>query len=85
MLYSNQSVVIWPNNDIAGNTGPSTLEMIEDNIFYDRIGTVPRYSSGTLFCTTPYDFLGEGLDPAPKIVELNKRIKHMQYTWSCLL
>lgn len=32
-LYPKVVVILAGTNDIAGNTGPSTLEMIEDNIY----------------------------------------------------
>jgi lysophospholipase L1-like esterase len=64
-------------NDIAGNTGPSTIEMIEDNIISmaelaTANGIVPVLCS----VLPAYDFpWSPGLKPAPKVVALNKLIK----------
>lgn len=67
-------------NDIAGNTGISTLEMIEDNI--ESMCEIAR-ANGILVILASvlpaYDFpWRKGLKPAEKVVELNKWIK--QYT-----
>lgn len=70
-------VILAGTNDIAGNTGPSTLEMIEDNLASmaeiaraNRIGVV-------LASVLPvFDYpWRRGLEPAPKIIELNKWIR----------
>jgi lysophospholipase L1-like esterase len=70
-------VTLAGTNDIAGNTGPSTLEMIMNNIksmaeIADANGIKVVLSS-----TLPvYDYPWKpGMEPAPKIVELNKMIK----------
>ena len=70
-------VILAGTNDIAGNTGPSTLEMIEDNI---RSMTELAQANGiqVVLCSIvpAYDYPWKpGLEPAPKIVELNSRIK----------
>ena len=70
-------VILAGTNDIAGNTGPSTLEMIEDNI---RSMTELAQANGiqvVLCAIVPaYDYPWKhGLEPAPKIMELNNRIK----------
>ena len=70
-------VILAGTNDIAGNTGPSTLEMIEDNI---RSMTELAQANGiqVVLCSIvpAYDYPWKpGLEPAPKIVELNNRIK----------
>ena len=70
-------VILAGTNDIAGNTGPSTLEMIEDNI---RSMTELAHANGiqVLLCSIvpAYDYPWKpGLEPAPKIVELNSRLK----------
>jgi lysophospholipase L1-like esterase len=64
-------------NDIAGNTGPSTFEMIIDNI---SSMTELAKSNGikVILCSVlpAYDFPWKpGSYPAEKIVELNKMIK----------
>lgn len=70
-------VILAGTNDIAGNTGPSTLEMIIDNIKsmaeLARANGIKVVLSSTL---PAYDFPWKpGLDPAPKIMALNKLIK----------
>lgn len=70
-------VILAGTNDIAGNTGPSTLEMIEDNI---RSMTELAQANGiqVVLCSIvpAYDYPWKpGLEPAPKIMELNNRIK----------
>lgn len=70
-------VILAGTNDIAGNTGPSTLEMIEDNI---RSMTELAQANGiqVVLCSVvpAYDYpWRSGLEPAPKIMELNNRIK----------
>jgi lysophospholipase L1-like esterase len=70
-------VILAGINDIAGNTGPSTQEMIADNI---RGMTEIAKSNGirvVLSSVLPaYDFpWRRGLEPAPKVVALNAWIK----------
>src|SRR5207253_11152957 len=70
-------VILAGTNDIAGNTGPSTLEMIEDNI---ASMTEIAQANGirlVLASVLPvYDYPWRtGLMPAPKIVALNAWIK----------
>ncbi len=70
-------VILAGTNDIAGNTGPSTLEMIEDNI-YSMTELAQAHGIQVVLCSLlpAYDYLWRpGLEPAPKIVELNKRLK----------
>lgn len=70
-------VILAGTNDIAGNTGPSTLEMIADNIksmaeIADANGIKVILSS----VLPVYDYPWKpGLEPADKIIELNKMIK----------
>lgn len=76
-LYPKVVVILAGTNDIAGNTGPSTLEMIEDNI---HSMTELAQSNGiqVVLCSVlpAYDYKWRpGLKPAEKIVELNRRIK----------
>ncbi|HBC37249.1 SGNH/GDSL hydrolase family protein [Petrimonas sp.] len=76
-LYPKVVVILAGTNDIAGNTGPSTLEMIEDNI---HSMTELAQSNGiqVVLCSVlpAFDYKWKpGLEPAGKIVELNRRIK----------
>jgi lysophospholipase L1-like esterase len=69
--------ILAGTNDIAGNTGPSTLEMIEDNL---QSMTEIAKANGirvVLSSVLPvYDYPWKpGLEPAPKIVALNKWLK----------
>ena len=70
-------VILAGTNDIAGNTGPSTLEMIADNIF--SMAEIAK-SNGikVILCSVlpVYDYPWKrGLEPAEKIVTLNQMIK----------
>lgn len=70
-------VILGGTNDIAGNTGVSTLEMIEDNI---RSMTEIAQASGirVVLCSVlpVFDYpWKQGLEPAPKIVLLNAWLK----------
>ena len=70
-------VILAGTNDIAGNTGPSTLEMIEDNLAsMTEIAQANgiRVVLASVLPTFDYPWR-PGLDPAPKIVELNKWIR----------
>jgi len=71
-------VLLAGTNDIAGNTGPSTLEMIMDNIKgmaeMARINNINVILSSTL---PAFDYPWKpGLEPSGKIIELNKMIKN---------
>lgn len=70
-------VLLAGTNDIAGNSGPSTLEMIMDNM---KGMAEMAHANGikvVLSSTLPaYDYPWKpGLEPAPKIIALNKMIK----------
>ncbi|MFK7811245.1 MAG: SGNH/GDSL hydrolase family protein [Maribacter sp.] len=70
-------ILLAGTNDIAGNTGPSTLEMIMDNV---KGMAEMAHANGIkviLSSTLPaYDYPWKpGLEPAPKIIALNKMIK----------
>jgi lysophospholipase L1-like esterase len=70
-------VILAGTNDIAGNTGPSTLEMIEDN--FQSMVEIARANRITpilasILPTIDYGWR-KGLDPAPKIVALNAWLK----------
>jgi lysophospholipase L1-like esterase len=70
-------VIMAGINDIAGNTGPSTLEMIAGNIF--SMGELAKANNiKVILCSVlpAYDFPWRtGLEPAEKVVTLNKMIK----------
>ena len=64
-------------NDIAGNTGPSTPEMIMNNIF-SMVELAKANSIKVILCSVlpAYDFPWRaGLAPAEKVVTLNKMIE----------
>lgn len=70
-------VILGGTNDIAGNTGPSTLEMIEDNI-YSMAELAKANNIEVVLCSVlpVYDYPWQtGLEPAEKIIELNRRIQ----------
>jgi len=64
-------------NDIAGNTGPSSLEMIEDNLKSMAQIAAANGIRVVLASVTPaYDYPWKrGLDPAEKVVALNSWMK----------
>ena len=70
-------VILAGTNDIAGNTGPSTLEMIEDNIASMTELAIANKIKVVLSSVLPvFDYPWKpGLQPAEKIIELNKWIK----------
>ena len=64
-------------NDIAGNTGPSTLAMIADNIS-SMAELAKAHQIKVILCSVlpAYDFLwATGLQPAEKVIALNTMIK----------
>lgn len=64
-------------NDIAGNTGPSTIEMIEDNLKSMAQIAVSSGIKVVLASVTPaYDYPWKrGIEPAEKVVALNAWMK----------
>ena len=70
-------VLLCGINDIAGNTGPSTLEMIEDNIASMTEIALANNIKVVLSSVLPaYNFAWRpNMDPAPKVIALNKWIK----------
>jgi lysophospholipase L1-like esterase len=70
-------IIMAGTNDIAGNTGPSTLEMITDNIF-SMAELAKAHHIKVILCSVlpAYDFSWKpGSFPAEKIVSLNKMIQ----------
>ena len=71
-------VILAGTNDIAGNTGPSTLEMIEDNLA-SMSELAQANGIRVVMCSVlpVFDYPWKpGLTPAPKIVALNAWIKN---------
>jgi len=70
-------VILAGTNDIAGNTGPSTLGMIEDNLASMAELATSNGIKVVLSSVLPvYDYRWRpGLEPAPKIVALNEWMK----------
>lgn len=70
-------VILAGTNDIAGNTGPSTLKMIEDNLASMAEIAKANKIAVVLSSVLPvYDYpWKQGLEPAPRIVALNAWIK----------
>ena len=71
-------VILAGTNDIAGNTGPSTLEMIEDNLA-DMTDIANANGIRVVLCSVlpVYDYPWRpGLQPADKIVALNGWMRH---------
>ena len=70
-------VILAGTNDIAGNTGPSTLKMIQDNLA--SMAELAQYHHiKVILCSVlqVYDYPWRpGLHPAEKIITLNKWIK----------
>jgi lysophospholipase L1-like esterase len=72
-LHPKVVVILGGTNDIAGNTGPSTLEMIEDNLASMTEIAKANGIRVVLVSVLPVaDYPWKrGLEPAPKIVALN--------------
>src|SRR5665647_2458363 len=70
-------VILAGTNDIAGNTGPSTLEMIEDNLASMAEIAAANGIRVVLSSVLPvFDYPWKpGIEPAGKIVSLNAWIK----------
>jgi lysophospholipase L1-like esterase len=70
-------VILAGTNDIAGNTGPSSLEMIEDNLAGMTEIAKANGIRVVLSSVLPvYDYPWKpGLQPAPKIIALNEWMK----------
>ena len=79
-------VILAGINDIAGNTGPSTLEMIEDNLAsmvdLARANGIPVVLSSVL---PAFDFPWRtGMQPAEKVVKLNIWIRKYAENKGCI-
>src|SRR6185312_2062140 len=76
-LHPKVVVILAGINDIAGNTGPSTVEMIEDNL--KSMAQLARANGiKVVMCSVlpAYSFPWRpGIDPIAKIIDLNKWIK----------
>lgn len=69
-------VILAGTNDIAGNTGPSTLDMITDNIF-SMAELADAHDITVILCSIlpVYKYYWRpDLEPAPKITEINNRL-----------
>jgi len=70
-------VILAGTNDIAGNTGPSTLEMIEDNII-SMSQLAKANGIKVILCSVlpVFDYPWKpGIEPADKIIALNQMLK----------
>jgi lysophospholipase L1-like esterase len=77
-LHPEVVVILAGINDIAGNTGPSSLEMIEDNLA-SMAQLAKANGIKVVLCSVlpAYSFPWRpGIDPVPQIIELNKWIKN---------
>lgn len=70
-------VIMGGTNDLAGNTGPMTLEQTEDNLASMAELAAANQIRVVLCSVTPaFDYPWQpGLNPAPKILALNRWIK----------
>ena len=76
-LHPKVVVFLGGTNDIAGNTGNVTLDMIEDNIF-SMIELAKKNDIGVVLCSVlpVFDYpWSPGREPAEKIIELNKALR----------
>jgi len=76
-LHPAAVVILAGTNDIAGNTGPSTLQMIEDNLAsMTAIGQANGIKVILSSILPVYDYpWRRGLQPAPKIRAVNEWIR----------
>ncbi|MHC2992268.1 acylhydrolase [Pontibacter sp. HJ8] len=71
-------VILAGTNDIAGNTGPSTLKMIADNIF-SMAELAKAHGIKVVLCSVlpVFDYPWKpGLQPVGKITSLNEQLKN---------
>jgi lysophospholipase L1-like esterase len=70
-------VILAGTNDIAGNTGPSTIEMIADNLY--SMSEIAKANGIKVVLSSVMPVIDypwkPGLEPADKIIALNKLIK----------
>lgn len=85
-LKASVVVILAGINDIAGNTGPSTLEMIEDNL--SSIVEIAQANGIKVVLSSvlpAFDFPWRpGLEPAEKVVKLNIWIKKYAEAKNCV-
>ncbi|HSV09598.1 MAG TPA: SGNH/GDSL hydrolase family protein [Hanamia sp.] len=77
-LHPKVVIILAGINDIAGNTGPSSLVMIEDNLA-SMAQLAKANGIKVVMCSVlpAYSFpWRQGIDPVQKIIDLNKWIKH---------
>lgn len=79
-------VILAGINDIAGNTGPSTLEMIRDNLASMAEQAKANNIRVVLSSVLPaFDFpWRQGMQPAEKVVQLNTWIKNYAKDNDCV-
>ncbi len=76
-LHPKVVVFLGGTNDIAGNTGDMSLDMIEDNIF-SMIELAKLNDISVILCSVlpVFDYpWSQGKEPAEKIIELNNALK----------
>ena len=76
-LHPKVLVFLGGTNDIAGNTGNVTLDMIEDNIF-SMIELAKANDIGVVLCSVlpVFDYpWSPGKEPAQKIIDLNNALR----------
>ena len=78
-------LILGGTNDIAGNTGPSTLEMIEDNLAsMAELGKANGIKVILCSILPVFDYPWKpGLEPAGKIIAVNKWIKEYAASHGC--
>lgn len=75
-------VILAGGNDIAGNTGPSTIKMICDNIF-SMIELAQLHQINVILCSVlpaNYFYWNPKEKPANRIIELNSALKDYAIT-----
>jgi lysophospholipase L1-like esterase len=79
-------VINGGTNDIAGNTGPSTLKMIENNLkSMTQIALASKIKVVLTSVTPAFDYPWKrGLEPAEKVVELNRWIRNFCVQSGCV-
>jgi lysophospholipase L1-like esterase len=79
-------VLLAGTNDIAGNTGPATPGMIQDNI-RSMVELAQAHGIRVVLCSLlpAYDFPWRpGLEPAPRIVAMNQWLKDYAARHDCI-